>query len=119
MFRHDHAKKVKQKDGNEKFPGKCDVEPGITGEPRFDGEQFHSAVNGEPLRVLVLEQRDLFDAPNIILVLDPAQSRAFAGTWGGSSAPARIPSTAFMATPASSSRATEIGTRSASRTMSP
>lgn len=53
------------------------------GEPSFDGAQFHSAANGAPLRVLIVHRRDLFDAPNAIVVLDPALGRAFLGSQGG------------------------------------
>jgi hypothetical protein len=53
------------------------------GEPSFDGAQFHSAVNNAHLRVLITHRRDLFDAPNAIVVLDPASGRAFLGSQGG------------------------------------
>jgi hypothetical protein len=53
------------------------------GEPSFNGVQFHSALNGAHLRVLVVKRRDIFDAPNVIVVLDPAERRAFLGTMGG------------------------------------
>lgn len=50
------------------------------GEPRFDGVQFHSAVNGAHLRVLVLRRPDLFDAPATIVVLDAPGRRGFLGS---------------------------------------
>ncbi|MEP7121967.1 MAG: hypothetical protein ABJE95_13690 [Byssovorax sp.] len=53
------------------------------GEPSFDGAQFHSATNNAHLRVLITHRRDLFDAPNVIVVLDPASKRAFVGSQGG------------------------------------
>ena len=53
------------------------------GEPSFDGAQFHSATNNAHLRVLIIHRRDLFDAPNAIVVLDPAAKRAFVGSQGG------------------------------------
>jgi hypothetical protein len=53
------------------------------GEPSFDGAQFHSATNNAHLRVLITHRRDLFDAPNAIVVLDPAAKRAFLGSQGG------------------------------------
>jgi len=53
------------------------------GEPSFDGAQFHSAANNAHLRVLIVHRRDLFDAPNAIVVLDPASKRAFVGSQGG------------------------------------
>jgi hypothetical protein len=53
------------------------------GEPSFDGAQFHSAANNAHLRVLIIHRRDLFDAPNAIVVLDPAAKRAFVGSQGG------------------------------------
>ena len=53
------------------------------GEPSFNGMQFHSAATGANLRVLVIHRRDLFDAANAIVVLDPASKRAFLGSQGG------------------------------------
>jgi hypothetical protein len=53
------------------------------GEPTFDGTQFHSAANHAHLRVLVVYRRDIFDAPNAIVVLDPVEARAFLGSQGG------------------------------------
>jgi len=53
------------------------------GEPSFDGVQFHSALNGAHLRVLIVKHLDIFDAPNVIVVLDPGARRAFLGTMGG------------------------------------
>lgn len=53
------------------------------GEPSFDGMQFHSATTGANLRVLVIHRRDLFDAANAIVVLDPESKRAFLGSQGG------------------------------------
>ena len=53
------------------------------GEPSYDGMQFNSAGTGAHLRVLVIHRRDLFDAANAIVVLDPASKRAFLGSQGG------------------------------------
>lgn len=58
------------------------------GEPRFDGLHFLDK-SGDALRTLVLERREIFDAPNLILVLDEEARSAFVGTMGGF----RIPST--------------------------
>jgi len=67
------------------------------GEPRYDGTQFHSAATNAPLRVLVVRRRDLFDAPNVIVVLDPDQGRAFMGTFGGFIFPEANPFHGFTA----------------------
>ena len=67
------------------------------GEPRFDGLQFHSAVNGAALRVLMLRRRDIFDAPNTICVLDVPADRAFLGSMGGRQMPDRNPFHGFSA----------------------
>ncbi len=61
------------------------------GEPSFDGSSFHSAVNNAHLRVLITHRRDLFDAPNAIMVLDPASKRAFVGSQGGRMRPEANP----------------------------
>ena len=53
------------------------------GEPAHDGTQFHSATTNANLRVLITHRRDLFDAANAIVVLDPASKRAFLGSHGG------------------------------------
>lgn len=53
------------------------------GEPRFDGLQFLAADTGAHLRVLVLEPREMFDAPSVILVVDPVGRHAYLGTSGG------------------------------------
>lgn len=53
------------------------------GEPLFDGMQFLGAETGAHLRVVILERREMFDAPNVILVLDPTARRAFLGSAGG------------------------------------
>ncbi len=67
------------------------------GEPRFDGVQFHSTVNGAHLRVLVLRRQELFDAPYTIVVLDLPQRRAFLGSIGGFQMPVRNPFHGFDA----------------------
>ena len=67
------------------------------GEPRFDGVQFHSTVNGAHLRVLLLRRQELFDAPNTIVVLDLPQRRAFLGSIGGFQVPVRNPFHGFDA----------------------
>lgn len=66
------------------------------GEPRFDGVHFLGA-HGEALRALVLERREMFDAPNLILVLDEAARRAFLGTLGGMRLPGSNPFHGFGA----------------------
>ncbi len=83
------------------------------GEPRFDGLQFHSAVNGAALRVLTLQRRDLFDAPNMICVLDAPADRAFLGSMGGRQMPGRNPFHGFSAgadilTPTDADRASVV-----------
>ncbi|MBK9757740.1 MAG: hypothetical protein IPO88_30380 [Nannocystis sp.] len=67
------------------------------GEPRFDGVQFHSAINGAHLRVLTIRRQDLFDAPNAIVVLDGPAARAFLGSMGGLMMPGRNPFHGFGA----------------------
>lgn len=67
------------------------------GEPRFDGLQFHSASNGAHLRVLVIRRRDLYDAPNAIVVLDVPAGHAFLGSMGGMQMPGRNPFHGFGA----------------------
>jgi hypothetical protein len=67
------------------------------GEPFYDGAQFRSAANDAHLRVLVVRQRDLFDAPNVIVVLDPVEGRAFLGTFGGFIPPEANPFHGFSA----------------------
>jgi len=67
------------------------------GEPRFDGLQFHSASNGAHLRVLVIRRRDIYDAPNAIVVLDVPAGRAFLGSMGGMQMPDRNPFHGFGA----------------------
>lgn len=52
------------------------------GEPIFDGVQFLGAETGAHLRALVLERREMFDAPNVVLVLDRAQRLAFVASMG-------------------------------------
>ena len=52
-------------------------------EPLFDGQQFWNQDSDEPLRMLVIGQAHLIDAPSRLLVLDEAQLIAHAGTWGG------------------------------------
>ena len=81
------------------------------GEPRFDGLQFHSASNGAHLRVLVIRRRDIYDAPNAIVVLDVPAGRAFLGSMGGMQMPDRNPFHGFGAstsilTPTDAERAT-------------
>ena len=89
MSRQQHTKKAKKQSppqphtAPEQSQAECGGATGTEREPPFDGKEFHSPIDGTPLRVLVLERRDIFDAPNIILVLDPTQGRAFAGTMGG------------------------------------
>jgi len=67
------------------------------GEPRFDGLQFTSAVNGAHLRVLMLRRQDIFDAPNTICVLDTTAAWAFLGSMGGRQMPDRNPFHGFNA----------------------
>lgn len=67
------------------------------GEPLYDDAQFRSAANNAHLRVLVVRQRDLFDAPNVIVVLDPVEGRAFLGTLGGHIRPEANPFHGFSA----------------------
>lgn len=67
------------------------------GEPRFDGLQFHSASNGAHLRVLMIRRRDIYDAPNTIVVLDVPAGRAFLGSMGGMLMPGRNPFHGFGA----------------------
>ncbi len=52
------------------------------GEPRFDGENFITKA-GEKAPVLMLDQREIYDAPNWVLVLDEAEKKAFQGGTGG------------------------------------
>lgn len=54
-----------------------------TGEPIYDGAGFRSAVDGAPLRALIL---DPVAAPSVVIVLEPDQEAAHAGTMGGSHA---------------------------------
>jgi hypothetical protein len=68
-----------------------------SGEPAFDGVQFHSAANHAQLMVLIVRRRDLFDAPNEIVVLDPALARAFLGSFGGHILPEANPFHGFSA----------------------
>lgn len=67
------------------------------GEPTFDGVEFHSAVNQAHLRAFIVRRRDLFDAPNEIVVLDPAPARAFLGSLGGLILPQANPFHGFSA----------------------
>lgn len=67
------------------------------GEPRFDGVRFLAAREAVPLRRLVLEPREMYDAPNLILVLDPQAQQAFLGTQGGHMLPGRNPFHGFTA----------------------
>jgi hypothetical protein len=54
------------------------------GEPIYDGQQFLSAVDGRPLRSLVLEPEQLaVDAPSTVVVLEPERQMAHIGTIGG------------------------------------
>lgn len=66
-------------------------------EPWYDGFQFHGALTGASLRVLVIRRSGMFDAPDRIVVLDPAQSRAFFGAMGGFLPPGRNPFHGFSA----------------------
>lgn len=55
-----------------------------TGEPLYDGAGFRSAVDGAPLRALVLAPRQLaHDRPSVVVVLEPDQDAAHTGTLGG------------------------------------
>lgn len=67
------------------------------GEPTFDGVEFRSAVNQARLRAFIVRRRDLFDAPNEIVVLDPAPDRAFLGSLGGFILPQANPFHGFSA----------------------
>lgn len=66
-------------------------------EPWYDGFQFHSALTGASLRVLVIRRAGMFDAPDAVVVLDPAQARAFFGAMGGFMPPGRNPFHGFAA----------------------
>jgi hypothetical protein len=68
-----------------------------SGEPAFDGVQFHSAANQARLRPLIVRRRDLFDGPNEIAVLDPVLGRAFLGSLGGHILPQANPFHGFSA----------------------
>lgn len=53
------------------------------GEPLFDGKQFWGRESDEPLRMLVIGEAHLVDAPSRLLVIEDARQIAHAGTWGG------------------------------------
>lgn len=53
------------------------------GEPLFDGQQFFNQGSDEPLRMLVIGQPHLIDAPSRLLVLDEARQITHVGAWGG------------------------------------
>jgi hypothetical protein len=54
------------------------------GEPIYDGKEFRSAVDGRPLRALVLEPDQIaLDAPSTVVVLVPERLIAHVGTIGG------------------------------------
>jgi hypothetical protein len=83
--------------GNHPYVALSGVSDVGAGEPLFDGVQLTSAKSGAPLRVLVVRRNDLFDAPNAIVVLDPAQGRAFWGSFGGHIRPDANPFHGFSA----------------------
>jgi hypothetical protein len=54
------------------------------GEPIYDGTEFRSAVDGRPLRALVLDPDQIaLDAPSTVVVLEPERLIAHIGTLGG------------------------------------
>ena len=59
--------------------------------------EFHSAVNQAQLRAFIVRHRDLLDAPNQIVVLDPVPARAFLGSFGGHILPQANPFHGFTA----------------------
>ena len=64
----------------------------FAGEPLYDSTAFCSAADGAPLRTLVLERHEVsHDAPSTVLVLEPDQQIAYAGTVDDAHAPHASP----------------------------
>ena len=61
------------------------------GEPTFTLNDGFTTAAGKSAPALILERRDLYDAPNVVMVADQGQDKVFIGTHGGMRMPGSNP----------------------------